>query len=89
MGLNPVSFPSSTDLFPTLLLRPPQQQPAAPQQDALDKGVSGILDKSGHHQQGGTVEKISDGIRNVFKKATGKGEHLSKFSSPVPMCAHF
>lgn len=58
----------------TAALQQPPQQPAAGQQDALDKGVNTILDKAGHHQQGGTVEKISDGIRTAFKKATGKGE---------------
>lgn len=32
--------------------------------DALDKGVSSILGKSGHAQSGSTTEKISDGIRS-------------------------
>ena len=40
--------------------------------DALDKGVSGLLSKSGHAQSGSTTEKISDGIRTGFKKLTGK-----------------
>lgn len=42
------------------------------QQDALDKGVDQLLTKAGHKQSGSTTEKISDGIRNVFKKVTGK-----------------
>jgi hypothetical protein len=54
-----------------------QQQPAAPagQQDALDKGISTVLGKTGHGQSNSTVEKISDGFRKVFRKITGKGEH--------------
>ncbi|GFZ43549.1 hypothetical protein JCM24511_01269 [Saitozyma sp. JCM 24511] len=53
----------------------PAGQPAGAatgQQDALDKGVDSILNKAGHGQSRGTTEKISDGIRSVFKKATGK-----------------
>ncbi|AAW42217.1 expressed protein [Cryptococcus deneoformans JEC21] len=42
------------------------------QQDYLDKGVDTALNKAGHGQSHSTTEKISDGIRNVFKKATGK-----------------
>lgn len=56
---------------------PPHLQPQAannPPQDALDKGVSAALDKTGHHQSNSTVEKITDGFRKVFKKATGKGQ---------------
>ncbi|PWN33840.1 uncharacterized protein FA14DRAFT_161497 [Meira miltonrushii] len=49
--------------------QPPQ--PQGGQQDALDKGISAALDKSGHHQQNSTVEKISDGVRSAFKKVTG------------------
>ncbi|KAK0548021.1 hypothetical protein OC846_003146 [Tilletia horrida] len=45
---------------------------AVPQQDALDKGIDTILGKSGHKQSGATVEKISDGVRSIFKKVTGK-----------------
>ncbi|GAA5996490.1 uncharacterized protein JCM10292_007643 [Rhodotorula paludigena] len=40
--------------------------------DALDKGISSILKKSGHAQSNSTVEKISDGARSLFKKLTGK-----------------
>ncbi|CAO1627409.1 unnamed protein product [Jaminaea pallidilutea] len=40
--------------------------------DYLDKAVNAGMDKSGHHQNRGTVEKVSDGIRSAFKKATGK-----------------
>ncbi|OWZ51085.1 hypothetical protein J010_05934 [Cryptococcus neoformans] len=42
------------------------------QQDALDKGVDAALNRAGHGQSHSTTEKISDGIRSVFKKATGK-----------------
>ncbi|WVQ88164.1 hypothetical protein IAS59_001898 [Cryptococcus gattii] len=45
---------------------------ATGQQDALDKGVDTALNRAGHGQSHSTTEKISDGIRNVFKKATGK-----------------
>jgi hypothetical protein len=59
-------------LFP--FLQQQQNTASSGQQDALDKGISSILDKTGHHQQGSTVEKISDGFRKYFKKVTGKGE---------------
>ncbi|KAE8212347.1 hypothetical protein CF327_g4005 [Tilletia walkeri] len=42
------------------------------QQDALDKGIDAILKKGGHGQSAGTVEKISDGFRKIFKKVAGK-----------------
>ncbi|GAA5829562.1 hypothetical protein JCM11251_000205 [Rhodosporidiobolus azoricus] len=42
------------------------------QGDALDKGVDSVLNKFGHGQNRKTTEKISDGIRSLFKKATGK-----------------
>jgi len=42
------------------------------EEDALDRGVDQALGKAGHGQSRGTVEKISDGIRGVFKKLTGK-----------------
>ncbi|WWD17843.1 hypothetical protein CI109_102287 [Kwoniella shandongensis] len=42
------------------------------QQDALDKGVDGLLKKSGHGQNASTTEKISDGVRSAFKKVAGK-----------------
>ncbi|ORY23191.1 hypothetical protein BCR39DRAFT_549698 [Naematelia encephala] len=42
------------------------------QMDALDKGIDGLLKKSGHSQSRATTEKISDGIRSIFKKVTGK-----------------
>ncbi|GAA5871652.1 hypothetical protein JCM8547_007109 [Rhodosporidiobolus lusitaniae] len=42
------------------------------QGDALDKGVDGVLKHFGKGQSRGTTEKISDGIRSLFKKATGK-----------------
>ncbi|KAK1926768.1 hypothetical protein DB88DRAFT_482942 [Papiliotrema laurentii] len=45
---------------------------ATGQQDALDKGVDTILGRAGHKQSAGTTEKISDGVRSLFKKATGK-----------------
>ncbi|KNX50032.2 hypothetical protein CNBG_9348 [Cryptococcus deuterogattii R265] len=38
----------------------------------LDKGVDAALNRAGHGQSHSTTEKISDGIRKVFKKATGK-----------------
>lgn len=57
-----------------------QAQPAAPgatgQQDALDKGISQVLNKTGHGQSNSTVEKISDGFRKIFKKLSGKGESM-------------
>ncbi|KAK8865965.1 hypothetical protein IAR55_001114 [Kwoniella newhampshirensis] len=50
-----------------------QAAPAgAGQQDALDKGVDGLLKKSGHGQNASTTEKISDGVRSAFKKVSGK-----------------
>ncbi|KAE8226137.1 hypothetical protein CF319_g1219 [Tilletia indica] len=49
-----------------------QQNTAAPQADALDKGIDAILKKGGHGQSAGTVEKISDGFRKIFKKVAGK-----------------
>ncbi|KAK0522340.1 hypothetical protein OC834_006326 [Tilletia horrida] len=54
-----------------------QQQPnnagaPVPQQDALDKGIDAVLKKAGHGQSASTTEKISDGVRSLFKKATGK-----------------
>jgi hypothetical protein len=33
-----------------------------------DKGIDGILGKAGHKQSAGTTEKISDGVRSLFKK---------------------
>ncbi|WVO20012.1 uncharacterized protein IAS62_001302 [Cryptococcus decagattii] len=45
---------------------------ATGQQDALDKGVDAALNRAGHGQSHSTTEKISDGIRTIFKKATGK-----------------
>ncbi|OXB34517.1 hypothetical protein J007_05797 [Cryptococcus neoformans] len=42
------------------------------QQDTLDKGVDAALNRANHGQSHSTTEKISDGIRTVFKKATGK-----------------
>ncbi|GAA6026824.1 hypothetical protein JCM8097_005886 [Rhodosporidiobolus ruineniae] len=42
------------------------------QGDALDKGVDSVLQRAGHGQSRKTTEKISDGIRSLFKKATGK-----------------
>ncbi|KAK4053870.1 hypothetical protein OIV83_001526 [Microbotryomycetes sp. JL201] len=57
----------------------PAGQPAAGQPaagggggDALDKGINAVANKLGKPQSRGTVEKISDGFRKVFKKATGK-----------------
>ncbi|ODO07173.1 hypothetical protein L198_00752 [Cryptococcus wingfieldii CBS 7118] len=47
-------------------------QQATGQQDGLDKGVDAALKKAGHGQNASTTEKISDGVRSVFKKATGK-----------------
>ncbi|KAK4058776.1 hypothetical protein OIO90_000222 [Microbotryomycetes sp. JL221] len=53
--------------------QPGQPAPAGQQGgDALDKGVNTIANKLGKPQSRGTVEKISDGFRKVFKKATGK-----------------
>lgn len=48
----------------------PQQGQAAGQQDALDKGISGALDKAGYHQGNETVEKISDGARGFLWVST-------------------
>ncbi|ORY59445.1 hypothetical protein BCR35DRAFT_201028 [Leucosporidium creatinivorum] len=42
------------------------------QGDALDKAVDFVGQKAGHRQSRGVTEKISDGIRSIFKKATGK-----------------
>ncbi|KAE8241576.1 hypothetical protein A4X13_0g7352 [Tilletia indica] len=39
---------------------------------AWDKGIDAILKKGGHGQSAGTVEKISDGFRKIFKKVAGK-----------------
>ncbi|KAM0792382.1 hypothetical protein ACM66B_005062 [Microbotryomycetes sp. NB124-2] len=52
----------------------PGAAPAAGQGggDALDKGINTLANKLGKPQSKGTVEKISDGFRKVFKKATGK-----------------
>ena len=36
----------------------------------IDKGIGSVLSKSGHGQSTGTTEKISDGVRNIFKKAS-------------------
>lgn len=36
----------------------------------LDKGVDSVLKKAGHGQNSGTTEKISDGIRGMFKKVS-------------------
>ncbi|KDQ60170.1 hypothetical protein JAAARDRAFT_191572 [Jaapia argillacea MUCL 33604] len=40
--------------------------------DALDKGVDYAERRAGHEQSHSTTEKISDGLRTAFKKATGK-----------------
>ncbi|KAL9936034.1 hypothetical protein V8E36_004876 [Tilletia maclaganii] len=42
------------------------------QQDALDKGIDQLLTRAGHEQSDSTTEKISDGVRSLFKKVTGK-----------------
>ncbi|KII84591.1 hypothetical protein PLICRDRAFT_45964 [Plicaturopsis crispa FD-325 SS-3] len=47
-------------------------QPGTGQQDALDKGIDGLLTKAGHKQSGSVVEKISDGFRKIFRKLTGR-----------------
>ena len=36
----------------------------------LDKGVDQFLTKAGHKQSGSTTEKISDGVRSLFKKVS-------------------
>ncbi|PWN97151.1 hypothetical protein FA09DRAFT_330788 [Tilletiopsis washingtonensis] len=51
---------------------PNPAQGGAYQQDGLDKGIDAVLKKTGHGQSESTTEKISDGFRSVFKKATGK-----------------
>ena len=38
--------------------------------DMLDKGVDQFLTKAGHKQSGSTTEKISDGVRSLFKKVS-------------------
>ncbi|CAD6914573.1 unnamed protein product [Tilletia controversa] len=66
---------SNTNTPTTTMSAPINNAPAgvgAPQQDAFDKGIDAALKKAGHGQNAGTVEKISDGIRSAFKKATGK-----------------
>lgn len=35
---------------------------------SIDKGIDGLLKKSGHGQSASTTEKISDGVRSMFKK---------------------
>jgi hypothetical protein len=35
-----------------------------------DKGIDGILKKAGHGQSASTTEKISDGVRSMFKKVS-------------------
>ncbi|EJD07737.1 uncharacterized protein FOMMEDRAFT_150280 [Fomitiporia mediterranea MF3/22] len=40
--------------------------------DMLDKGVDFAERRAGHEQSHSTTEKISDGIRKGFQKATGK-----------------
>jgi hypothetical protein len=36
----------------------------------VDKGIDSILGKAGHKQNAGTTEKISDGVRSMFKKVS-------------------
>jgi len=40
--------------------------------DMLDKGVDFLERKTGHQQSHSTTEKISDGIRKIFAKLTGR-----------------
>ncbi|GAA97930.1 hypothetical protein E5Q_04610 [Mixia osmundae IAM 14324] len=40
--------------------------------DKLDSAVDGAMKKTGHGGSRATTEKISDGIRTMFKKITGK-----------------
>ncbi|EPQ53641.1 hypothetical protein GLOTRDRAFT_117006 [Gloeophyllum trabeum ATCC 11539] len=40
--------------------------------DMLDKGVDYAEKRAGHEQSHSTTEKISDGLRKGFQKATGK-----------------
>ncbi len=49
-----------------------EQAKAAGKQDYIDQGVSMGEKKAGHSTNAGTTEKISDGMRTGFKKATGK-----------------
>ncbi|GAA97931.1 uncharacterized protein L969DRAFT_96308 [Mixia osmundae IAM 14324] len=42
------------------------------QMDKLDSAVDTIMKKTGHTGNRQTVEKISDGIRSIYKKITGK-----------------
>ncbi|KLO05257.1 hypothetical protein SCHPADRAFT_911136 [Schizopora paradoxa] len=51
-----------------------QQGQAAPGGggDVLDKGVDFLERKAGHEQSHSTTEKISDGLRKGFAKATGR-----------------
>lgn len=39
---------------------------------SLDKGLNQLANRMGKPQSRGTIEKVSDGIRKAFKKATGK-----------------
>jgi len=50
---------------------------AAPKEDYLDKGLDAVEKKFGQgkvnpEQSRGMNEKITDGARNMFEKATGK-----------------
>ncbi|RFU34259.1 hypothetical protein B7463_g2054, partial [Scytalidium lignicola] len=50
------------------------------QEDYGDKGLDFIEKKTGHNMGRDTNEKITDGARNMFEKATGK--HIdSKYSN--------
>ncbi|PSR81646.1 hypothetical protein BD289DRAFT_372358 [Coniella lustricola] len=50
-----------------------QQQPAGAQkEDYLDKAFDMGAKKSGHQVDRNTAEKITDGARGLFEKATGK-----------------
>ncbi|KAF3763403.1 hypothetical protein M406DRAFT_323154, partial [Cryphonectria parasitica EP155] len=58
----------------------PPQQAGAEKEDYLDKAFDFGAKKSGHTVDRNTSEKITDGAREMFEKATGKQVN-SKFSN--------
>lgn len=62
-----------------------QGQPGAPKEDYLDKGVDAVEKKFGQgkinpEQSRGVNEKVTDGIRGLGEKLTGK-QAPEKFSN--------
>lgn len=66
--MNPFSSTSNTGAAA------PGQQPmqAGEKKDFGDKAFDAIAKKSGHNVDRNTSEKITDGIRGAYEKATGK-----------------